>query len=191
VILGCRLPVAGSLLLLFACRTVSGPALSPLRAKSPEEALIQLRARVENFSGARSLMRVRVMTPEKTQSFRAQLVIPDRNTTDVIVYTPVGTTAGAIHGSGDQLTLDGGEPPPPEIHRLFANRKPAEMAMVLIGLPAVSDAVYDATPAGLRRAVVGDTVVEFEPPQFPPRRVVVRRGSDVLEIEHVELVAMR
>ena len=136
-------------------------------------------------------MRVRVTTAEKTQSFRAQLAIPDRTTTDVIVYTPVGTTAGTIHGSGDQLTLEGGAAPPPEIHRLFANRRPAEMAMVLIGLPAVADATYEASPRGLQRAVLGDTTVQFEPPQFPPRRVVVRRGTDVLEIEHVELVAMK
>jgi hypothetical protein len=109
----------------------------------------------------------------------------------VIVYTPVGTTAATIRGAGDQLTVEGGAAPPPEVQRLFAGRRPAEMALVLIGLPALAGATYDASARGLQRATIGDAVVQFDPPQFPPKRVVVRRGSDVLEIEHLELVAMR
>ena len=136
-------------------------------------------------------MRVRVTAGEKKQSFQAQLVIPNRDKVDVFIYTPVGTTAGAIHGDGDRLTLENGAPPPPEIQRLFANHKPAEMAMVLIGLPAIADAAYEASPLGLARASIDDAVVLFEPPQFPPRRVTIRRGNDLLEIEHLELAAMK
>ncbi len=162
-----------------------------MHATSPEEALSELHSRVESFSGARSLMRVRVTAGEKTQSFRAQLVIKDRNIVDVIVYTPIGTTAGALHGSGDRLTLENGAAPPPEIQRLFANRKPAEMAMLLIGLPAIRGAAYETSEHGLKRVAVDDAVVTFDPPQYPPKRVTVRRDGEVLEIEHLELAAMK
>ena len=68
---------------------------------------------------------------------------------------------------------------------------PAETALLILGLPAASGAVYETASTGLRRAVLADAVVSFEPPQFPPVRVVITRGADVVEIEHQEIVATR
>lgn len=173
--------------------------MAALRASSAEAALEELRDRAAAFSGARSLMRVRATANGRTQSFKAQLVIPDRNTMELIAYTPLGTTAATIRAAGDQITFENHvdntswEGSPEDLARSLsiyaASIRPAEMAMLLIGLPVAGDVTYEATPAGLRSASTPDVTVSFEPPQFPPRRVTVRRGSDVVDIEHLEIVA--
>ena len=177
---------------LAGCRTtLRGTAIDPLKAQSPDAAMAELRGRVETFHGARSLMRVRATSGGKTQSFRAQLAVPSREDMDLIVYTPVGTTAATIKARGESVTSDA----PPDVSQAvtgwlsLSGSKPAEMAMLVLGLPAASAAQYEASIAGLSRATVHDAVVTFEPPQFPPKRVVIRRGNDVVEIEHQEIVA--
>ena len=172
---------------------VPGAAIAPLVAASSEEALVALRARVETFSGARSLMRVRATSGGRTQSFRAQLVVPSREEMELIVYSPVGTVAATIRAKGNEISSD-----VPADTRLaltswlsIAGATPAETALLILGLPTASEAVYEAASTGLRRAVLADAVVSFEPPQFPPVRVVITRGADVVEIEHQEIVATR
>ncbi|HUP47086.1 MAG TPA: hypothetical protein VM779_16390 [Thermoanaerobaculia bacterium] len=173
--------------------------MAPIRARSAEEALEQLRARVAAFDGARSLMRVRATANGRTQSFRAQLVIPDRNSMELIAYTPVGTTAATIRATGDQISFvnhlenSAWEGTPEDLARslsIYASSiLPAEMAMVMIGLPAAGSATYATTPSGLLSAAVDEVVVTFHPPQFPARGVTIRRGSDVVTIEHLEIVS--
>src|SRR5688500_13430960 len=175
--------------------------MAPLRASSAEDALMQLQARAAAFSGARSLMRVRATTNGRTQSFKAQLVVPDRTSMELIAYTPLGTTAATIHATGDQIRFvnhiedNSWEGSPEDLARSLSiyatSMLPSEMAMLLLGLPAVRDVTYDATPSGLRSAVADDVSVSFEPPQFPPKRVVVRRGADIVEIEHLEIVSTK
>ena len=183
-----------------SCRsTVPGVSIAPLRAATGEEALAQLRRRAAAFSGARSLMRVRATINGRTQSFRAQLVIPDRRSMELIAYTPVGTTAATITASGDQIRFvnhvdsSAWEGSPEDLARSLSiyatDLLPSEMAMLLIGLPARDDVLYQTAPTGLRSAAAADVTVQFDPPQFPPKRVVVRRGGDVVEIEHQEIVS--
>ncbi|HUP48078.1 MAG TPA: hypothetical protein VNA04_04735 [Thermoanaerobaculia bacterium] len=185
-----------------SCRsTVPGTAIVPLRARTGEEALAQLRARSADFSGARSLMRVRATINGRTQSFRAQLVIPDRHSMELIAYTPVGTTAATIRADGDQVTFvnhvenSAWEGSAEELARSLsiyaASMLPSEMAMLLIGLPSRDDLTYSATPFGLQSASAADVSVVFDPPRFPPRRVTVRREADVVEIEHLEIVSIQ
>lgn len=158
-----------------------------------------MRERVTAFAGARSLMRVRATTGGRTQSFKAQLVVPGRNAMELIAYTPLGTTAVTIRAEGEEVSFvnhvdksswDGS---PEDLARslsIYATSvSPAEMAMLLIGLPAPEGVEYTASPAGLQSASSADVTVSFDPPQFPPKRVVVRRGADVVEIEHLEIVA--
>ena len=45
------------------------------------------------------------------------------------------------------------------------------------------------TAAGLRSATAGDVTVTYEPPSFPAKSVVVARGGDRVEIEHLEVVS--
>lgn len=175
--------------------------MAPVRARTPEDALDQLRARAAAFTGARSLMRVRATANGRTQAFRAQLVVYDRHAMELIAYTPLGTTAVTIRATGDQISFvnhvenDSWEGSPEDLARSLSiyatSMLPAEMAMLLIGLPAVEGVTYAATPGGLQSATTGDLMVVFDPPQFPPKRVTVRRGNDVVELEHLEIVSTK
>jgi hypothetical protein len=189
-----------ALLLVAGCRSVGpGDPVRPLAATSPEDALLQLHARAETFAGARSLLRVRVTRGGSIQNFRAQLVVPNRTQMELIAYTPIGTTAVTIKADGDRVSfknhLEGVavEGSAEEFARSLAlyaaGLQPAEMALLILGLPPRRDLAYEATSAGLARVVVGDATVTFDPPQFPPDRVTIQQGSDVVEIEHLEMVA--
>ena len=183
-----------------SCRSsLRGAPLAPLRATTPEQALDQLRDRTARFEGLRALMRVRLTRDGKTESFRGQLVIPDRESMELIAYTPVGTVAATIRAAGEQVRFENRvdnsswSGTPEDLARslsIYSTAiKPSEMAMLLVGLPAVAGATYVPTTSGLASASAADVTVTFDPPQFPPKRVVVRRGSDVVEIEHLDIVA--
>lgn len=182
-----------------SCRTtLSGTRLTPLRAASAAEALEQLHARAAAFSGARALMRVRITSGGRTDSFRAQLHVPDRRSMELIAYTPVGTAAATIRAAGDQVRFENHvdktswSGSPEDLARSLSiystDIAPAEMAMLLLGLPAVQRATYVPTAAGLASASASDVTVTFDPPHFPPKRVIVRRGAETVEIEHLEIV---
>jgi hypothetical protein len=193
--------IAALLLLPFAsCRTTrpSGSAIAPLTATTPAEALQQLRERREHFQGLHSLMRVRTTTDGRTQSFRAQLSVLDANRMELLVYTPLGTTALKLTADGDDIRISNRiessewEGSVYDLARslgfLRTALKPAEMAMLLAGLPPRDDLTYEVDPAGLRRAATADVVATFDPPAYPAKHVVVTRGNDRIEIDHLEVV---
>ncbi|MEA2492044.1 MAG: Outer rane lipoprotein LolB [Acidobacteriota bacterium] len=156
----------------------------------------QLRARREAFHGAKSLMRVRATTGGKTQSFRAQLVVHDARRMELIAYTPVGTTAAVIRADGDQVSVDNrleGTKTEGDVSQVFGFLgtvlPPAEMSMLILGIPPRDGLSYDVDAAGLRRASLGEMTAVFDPPSFPATKVVVTRGDDRIEIEHLEVVS--
>jgi len=189
-----------ALTLLVSCRTgrPDGVAIAPLTATTSEEAMQQLRARRATFDGLRTLMRVRATTKGKTQSFRAQLSILDAQRMELTAYTPVGTTALTLESNGDEVSVQNRvensewEGNANDLARSFgffgAGLTPAEMAMLIAGIPPRDDVQYEVDPAGLRRASFGDVVVVFDPPAFPAKHVVITRGEDRVEIEHLETV---
>ncbi|HUP59679.1 MAG TPA: DUF3261 domain-containing protein [Thermoanaerobaculia bacterium] len=179
-----------AVLALASCRTgrPSGVAVEPLSAATREEAVQQLRARRESFRGMRSLMRVRATTNGKTQSFRAQLVVHDARRMELIAYTPVGTTAMTMKADGDRITTDPAVPPASFNFLRDAELAPAEVAMLILGVPPRDDLSYVYESAGLQRAVIGDIEIAFDPPAFPAKHVVVTRGADRVEIEHLEVM---
>ncbi len=142
-------------------------------------------------------MRVRVTTPEKTQSFRARLTVSP-GVLEITAFTPLGTPAFAIRTKGHQVeirdhfkgeTSHGSVEDLSRLLGVFApSLPPAEMAMLLLGFP-VSGATIDATPNGLARAVVEDVTIDFSPPVHPPRLVRVTRRDQRAEIEYFEIVA--
>lgn len=196
------LPLAAAILAaaFISCRTgrPAGSPVAPLTATSAEEAMTQLRARRAAFDGVRSLMRVRTTTAGKVQSFRAQLVIHDARRMELIAYSPVGTTALTMKADGDDVSVQNHlersewEGTASDLARslgfLGAGLTPAEMAMLIIGIPPRDDLQYEVEPAGLRRASTAGLVVTFDPPAFPARNVVVVRGDDRVEVEHLEVV---
>lgn len=175
---------------LAGCRTgrPAGVAVAPLTSATAEEAAQQLRERRASFPGARSLMRVRATTNGKTQSFRAQLDVRDAQRMELTAYTPVGTTALKLRANGNAVTSEP-EVAPEAFHFLrAAGLTPAETAMLLLGLPPREDVQVEYAPGGIASANVGELAVTFEPPSFPAQRVIVTRGSDRVEIEHLEVV---
>lgn len=186
-----RFVVAALLLAsLTACRSArpSGSPVQPLSATSVEEATAQLRERRAQFRGMRSLMRVRATANGKTQSFRAQLIVHDAQRMELIAYTPVGTTALKMQADGNQVTSDPAVPPESFEFLRSAGITPAETGMLILGLPPRDDVAVTISPGGIARASAGGITAEFEPPSFPARQVVITRGADRIEIEHVEVV---
>ena len=195
--------VAGAFLaaaFISSCRTTRpvGSPIAPLTASTPDEAMTQLRARRASFDGVRSLMRVRATANGKTQSFRAQLAVHDGRRMELVAYTPVGTTALTMRAEGDDVSVQNHleqsewEGSASDLARslgfLGAGLTPAEMALLIVGIPPRDDLEYAVQPAGLARASTGDLVVTFEPPSFPAQKVLVVRGADRVEIEHLEVV---
>lgn len=186
--------------LLFACRTArpAGEPLDALNASTAEAALEELKLRREALGTVRTLMRVRVTAQGKTQTFRAQMAVEDGQRMNLIAYTPVGTAALTLTADGSEVSvsnrMEGSEweGSASDLARTFgflgASLIPAEMAQLILGLPPRADLAYDVTPTGLRSAGDGDLLVTFDPPVFPPRNVVVVRGEDRVEIEHLEVV---
>ena len=190
-----RLAALLAVAFVLSCRTSMqhGVPVAPVRAASADTAMTELRGRMERFSGLRSLMRLRITSGGKTQSFRAQLVVPTRDEMELIIYTPVGTTAATFRAKGDVISND----VPADVSQAvtswlsMAGAAPADTALLILGLPAVATAVYDATPNGLRSAAVADATITFDPPRFPPARVVIRRAGDAVEIDHQETVQIQ
>lgn len=156
----------------------------------------QLRARRASFRGAKSLMRVRATTNGKTQSFKAQLSVQDADSMELIAYTPVGTTAAIIRVDNGRVSVDNkieGTQSQGTIAQIFGflgtALPPGEMAMLILGLPPRDDVQYDVAPTGLARASLGNISATFTPPAFPAKQVVITRGADRIEIEHLEVVA--
>ncbi|HEX8154997.1 MAG TPA: hypothetical protein VF698_17825, partial [Thermoanaerobaculia bacterium] len=161
------------LIALASCRSSQsgGRAFAPLAATTADAAREELRARRQSFAGARSLMRIRVTTPEKTQSFRAQLIMNGADEMELVAYTPIGTTAGKLTAKGSDVRFD--PPQPADALRIFHETlPPAELAMLLLGIPPREGPTYEFTPAGLARATINDATVTFEPSSFPAQRVV-------------------
>ena len=188
------------ILLVLACRTgrPAGEPLAPLNAPTPQAALEELQARREALGTVRTLMRMRVTAQGKTQSFRAQMAVENGQRMTLIAYTPVGTTALTLTADGSEVSvqnrLEGSEweGTASELARSFgflgSSLLPAEMAQLILGLPPRADLQYDVTTSGLRSAGDGDLLVTFAPPVFPPHNVLVVRGGDRVEIEHLEVV---
>jgi hypothetical protein len=158
----------------------------------------ELRERRAALGTVRTLMRVRVTTGGRTQSFRAQMAVEDGTRMNLVAYTPVGTTALTLTANGAEVSvknhLEGSEweGSAGELARTFgflgSSLVPAEMAQLILGLPPREDLQYDVTQTGLARATSGDLEVTFEPPVFPPKHVLVVRAGDRVEIEHLEVV---
>jgi len=177
--------------LLVSCRSTrpSGSPVTPLTATTVEETTTQLRERRANFRGMKSLMQVRATTNGKTQSFRAQLIVHDAQRMELIAYTPVGTTALTMKANGFDVETDPAVPPESFAFLQSAGITPAETGMLILGIPPHDDVevVYGST--GIARATAGGISADFDPPAFPAKRVVIARGADRIEIDHLEVVS--
>ncbi|MGZ4810460.1 MAG: hypothetical protein ACXVJT_01995 [Thermoanaerobaculia bacterium] len=188
--------------LFAACRTARLPdeaPVPPLQAESADAALSVLRQRQASLVDLHALVRVRVTTPGRSDSFRATVTVAKDQQMELTIYTPLNTTAAtitskgqtvvirdAIHGSTETITTE-------DLARMYGiflpDVVPSDMALLLLGFPSVAGAVYEGTPTGLRRAVIGDTTVDYDPPVQPVQKVMVTRPGQQVEMTVLEAVA--
>jgi hypothetical protein len=185
--------------LLAACRTTR-PAgeetpVAPLTSAAPADAARQLTARRAQLTGERSLLRIRATNGERSQSFRAQLQIDNANRMLLTAYTPLGTTAIRLYADASEVTFindlegtwwHGTAAEFANSFGFFGTASPYSMALLIAGLPAEGPMTYDYAAAGLSSATVGDAVVTYDPPSYPPKHVTIVRGTQKLEIETLE-----
>jgi hypothetical protein len=161
--------------------------------------MVELQQRRAEFRGARGLARIRTTTREGTQSFRAQIHVPNDSRVELTAYTPVGTVAATLVADRDRVTFretgkqawSGNARELAGAFGIFgAALTPAELALLILGLPPREGLEYVAAPGGLASANVGDLAVTFDPAVYPPQHVVVQRGAERVEIEFLELGAL-
>jgi hypothetical protein len=184
--------------LLAACRTAR-PAgeetpVAPLTSTSPADAARQLTARRAQLTGERSLLRIRATNGDRSQSFRAQLQIDNSNRMLLAAYTPLGTTAIRLYADASEVTFindlegtwwHGTAADFASTFGFFGTTSPYSMALLIAGLTPEGP-TYDYAAAGLSRANVGDVVVTYDPPSYPPKHITIARGAQKLEIETLE-----
>src|SRR5258706_14866728 len=186
--------------LLAGCRTTA-PAgeetsVSPLTSASADDAARQLAARRVQRASDRILLHIRATNGDHVQSFRAQLHVDGHGRMLLTAYTPLGTTAVRLHAAGDEVTFinalegtwwHGSTAEFASSFGFFGVTPPSAMALLIAGLPAEEKTVtYDYAITGIARATVGDVVVTFDPPSYPPKKVSIVRGGLKLEIETYE-----
>lgn len=143
------LACAATLLALLAgCRS-TGPAVNetPLAPGTP---LPLLRT-------VRSVMRVRITSAERTQSFRAQLLLqPARGRMELNAYTPIGTAAFTLFADGTRVTFlnhlertawRGDAAGLAGAIGLLGGAAPVEWALAALGYPSGLEGVTIAYPA--------------------------------------------
>lgn len=186
-----RAVLALALFVIASCRSTrpSGSPVAPLTASTAEEAAAQLREVRESFRGMKSLMRVRATSKGKTERFRAQLIVHDAQRMELIAYTPVGTTALKMKADGHRVTSDPQVAPEAFEFLRETGLTPAQVGMLLLGIPPADDPQFTFAATGLAAARSGALAVQFDPPSFPAKGVVITSDNgDRIEIEHEEVV---
>jgi len=176
---------------LAACRTTRPPnaePLSPLTSTTPEEAAKQLVSRRSDFRGERSSIRVRL--PQ--MSARGQLQVDAAGRMLMTVYTPLGTTAARLYVDRDQVIFlndfesTAWRGKPSDLSGSLAAFGNSELPLLLVGLPAAGVRGVTYATAGIQSVQLGDVAVSYAPPSYPPRVVAIDRGSQHVEIEHLD-----
>ena len=193
--------IFAALFLCVACRTSRLPdeqAIPPLNAATPEAAMSALRDRMGKLIDVHALVRVRIATAERTDTFKASVTVANPRQMELTVFTPLNTTAATITSNGNTVKIRDvihGTTVTTTTQQLAENYgifiphiPPSDMALLLLGFPSVRDATYEATPTGLRRAVVGDVTINYEPPVQPVQSVKLTRPGQTVEMTVLEAV---
>ena len=191
---------------LFAgCRTAR-PAgeetpLTALTSTTAADAEQQLAARRAQLTTERSLLHIRATNGGRSLSFRAQLQVDHSGRMLLTAYTPFGTNAIRLYAAGGEVTFvndfegtwwRGSVAEFARTFGFFGTASPSAMALLIAGLPVEENGFeHSYMPAGLARATVGDVVVTFDPPSYPPRHILVSRAAQSLDIETLESAMTR
>lgn len=187
---------------LASCRTATlsdGKPFAPVNAASADQAWQELLIRSNQFTGARAFALIRTTTSEGSRSARAAFDFSANGDFRVNVLSPIGTTVLTVLAEGDRMTI-GSEPARPmtELARILGLPAGAwsasEISMLLLGLPSQRESNgrfrYDVAPTGLQHVVADDVEVRYDPPAFPPGKVIFESGPNRFEVEYLELVRL-
>ncbi|HEY6843662.1 MAG TPA: hypothetical protein VI391_05790 [Thermoanaerobaculia bacterium] len=137
---------------------------------------------------------IRVRLPQITT--RGQLQVDSAGRMLMTVYAPVlNTTAARLYVDRDQVIFlndidsTAWRGRPSDLSGNLAAFGNSELPMLLVGLPAsgVNDVAY--APAGIQSVQLGDVVVTYNPPVYPPKDVAIDRGAQHVEIQHLDTYA--
>jgi hypothetical protein len=127
-------------------------------------------------------------------SARGQLQVDEAGRMLMTVYTPLNTTAARLYVDRDQVIFlndfesTAWRGKPSDLGGSLAAFGNSDLPMLLVGLPASgTNTIY--SPAGIDRVRIGDVVVAYAPPSYPPKTVTIDRGSQHVEIEHLDSYA--
>ncbi|HEX7191681.1 MAG TPA: hypothetical protein VF381_08930 [Thermoanaerobaculia bacterium] len=88
--------MALALIVFTACASTHPANEAPFVAGTP----------LDQVHAVRELMRVRARHGERTESFKAQLLVePKRSRVELTAYTPLGTSAATLYAEGDNVTF--------------------------------------------------------------------------------------
>jgi hypothetical protein len=182
------------LIFVAACRTArpaGEQAVAPLSGTASQE----LAQRRDRFVGQRSVIRIRTMNGTQTQSARAQLQVGRAGDMLITIYAPViNTTALRLYAANGQIVFVN------DIDKTawqgsatdftgsfgFVGSNPAALAFLILGLPPRAGAAVTYSDTGIQSARLQDMVVAYDPPVYPPQKVVIVRGMQRVEIDHLE-----
>jgi hypothetical protein len=181
-------------LVLAACRTTRPAGEQPIAPLTgpAQQALVQQR---DHFEGERSVVRIRSTNGVQTQSARAQLQVGRTGDMLITVYAPVvNTSAARLYAANGQIVFvndlekTAWQGPASEFAGSFGfiGSDPSALAFLILGLPARDATSLAYGESGLQSARLQDIVVAYDPPAYPPQRVVIVRGAQRVEIDHLE-----
>ena len=177
--------------LLSGCRTSRPADESAIAPVGAAQDVIQRRDR---FEGQRSVVRIRTMSGTQTQSARAQLQVGRSGDMLITVFAPViNTPVMHLYAANGQIVFVN------DLDRTawqgsatdfsgsfgFIGSNPNALALLIMGLPA-REAKVEYAETGLQSARLGDMVIAYDPPVYPPKKVVIVRGTQRVEIDHLE-----
>src|SRR5205809_1073543 len=135
------------------------------------------------FRGERSLIRLKM--PQL--SARAQLEIDSGGRMLMTIYSPIGTTLARLYAEGDDVIfLNDFEATVSRGKAKDFGALGGPVPFLLIGLPGTGQEAITYGPAGIESVRLSDATINYDPPVYPPKRVVVDQGSRHIEIDHLE-----
>ena len=186
--------IAAALIAAAGCRTTRPANEEPVAALTgpPEQALVQKR---DHFEGERAVIRIRTVNGTQTQSAHAQVQVARDGAMLLTVYAPVlNTSAARLYASNGHIVFlndinkTAWEGSAADLTGTFAfvGANPSALAFLILGLPPHEATSIAYGPSGLQSARLQDAVVAYDPPVFPPQRVVIVRGMQRIEIDHLD-----
>jgi hypothetical protein len=125
-------------------------------------------------------------------SARGQLQVDAAGRMLMTVYSPLGTTLARLYVDRDQVIFlndfqsTAWRGKPTELVGSLSAFGNSELPLLLVGLPAAGVKEVGYSAAGIERVDLGEAVVTYQPPAYPPKIVAIDHSGTHIEIEHID-----